>query len=42
MKQIKVSPVIYDMIIEIAKRKNVDVDSCINTMIKNEYIKTYV
>ena len=35
MKQINVSPVIYEMLAEISKRKKVNIDSCIATLIKN-------
>ena len=41
MKQIKVTPVVYEMIIEIAKKKKVYLDSCIATLIKNEYVKNF-
>ncbi len=41
MKQIKVSPVIYEMLVEISKRKKVNTDSCIAFLVKNEYVKIF-
>lgn len=41
MKQIKVSPVVYEMLIEITKKKKVTIDSFIATLVKNEYVKIY-
>lgn len=40
MKQVKVSPVIYEMLAEIAKKK-VNLDSFVATLAKNEYVKFF-
>jgi len=36
MKQIKVSPVVYEMLMKIAKKMGVNTDSCITLLVKNE------
>jgi hypothetical protein len=41
MKQVKVSPVVYEMLAEIAKKKRVNTDSCIALLVKNEYVKIF-
>ena len=41
MKQIKFGPVIYEMLTEIAKKKKVNLDSFIETLVKNEYLKIF-
>jgi hypothetical protein len=41
MKQIKVSPVVYEMLAEIAKKKKDNIDSFIATLVKNEYVKIF-
>ena len=41
MKQVKVSPVIYEMLAEIAKKKKVNIDSFVAKLVKNEYVKIF-
>jgi hypothetical protein len=41
MKQIKVSPVVYEMLAEIAKKNKENIDSFIATLVKNEYVKIF-
>ena len=41
MKQIKISPVVYEMLVEIAKKKKVNTDSCVALLVKNEYVKIF-
>ena len=41
MKQVKVNPVIYEMLVEIAKKKKINTDSCIAFLVRNEYVKVF-
>ena len=41
MKQIKISPIVYEMLVEIAKKKKVNTDSCVALLVKNEYVKIF-
>ena len=41
MKQIKINPVVYEMLAEIAKKKKVNTNYCVALLVKNEYVKIF-
>ena len=41
MKQIKVSPVVYEMLQALSKKRKIKLDSLIDIIIKDVYAKTF-